>query len=60
MIASEEMKLEKLCVFGHDTQKEEKVEQERRFISHYPDFGPIFHNVVNGEYRLFHESVYTR
>ena len=32
-------------------------EREVQFYRQYPDFGPFFYNVVNGDYTLFREGL---
>ena len=46
--------------FGHDplTDFPELVEErEQRFQQQYPDFGPFFYTVVNGDYSLFRDGL---
>ena len=39
---------------GHEDLLQER---EHNFTDHYTDLGPLFHTVVNGDYRLFHEGL---
>ncbi len=42
--------------FGQDPLMEQpdlSSQREARFFERYPDFGPFFHSVVNGDFSLF-------
>ena len=46
--------------FGQDpleNHPEHFQERESKFFECYPDFGPFFHSVVNGDYSLFREGL---
>ena len=46
--------------FGKDpleSHQELCEEREHKFLQRYPDFGPFFHTVVNGDFLLFHEGL---
>ena len=46
--------------FGHDPLSDNPQlveEREQRFRQQYPDFGPFFYTVVNGDYSLFRDGL---
>ena len=40
-----------------DDHPEVAQERESKFLEQYPDFGPFFYSVVNGDYKLFREGL---
>ena len=46
--------------FGKDPLEDHEElceEREQNFLLQYPEFGPFFHTVVNGEFSLFREGL---